>query len=170
MSAATEEAAEAAEDGRREPTRLRIPRAAFDLVVALALLGLGSWFFANAARIESIPGDPVGPDGFPRGLAAIFVVLCAAMAAGAALRAARRTTGEAVIIRRPSGVVAGMVLVVGFPAAMAAFGYYPAMAVLVPALMLAGGYRKPMGLVGCTLGFLAFSWLVFEKILHTAIN
>lgn len=149
---------------------VRIPRAPFDFVVAVALLGLGLWLFLSAARIESIPGDPVGPDGFPRGLAAVFSVLCGALALGALSRMLRRGRDEVLVIRRPVGVAVGMALIAAFPAAMALVGYYPATAVLVPALMLAGGFRDPVTITLCTLGFLAFVFVVFETVLRTPIT
>ena len=70
---------------------------------------------------------------------------------------------------RPLSVLGGIALAVAFPAVMARFGYYPAMGLLIPALLWAAGYRKPLGFVLYTAGFLAFTKLVFGVILKVPL-
>ena len=63
----------------------------------------------------------------------------------------------------------GIALIIAFPVVMARFGYYPAMGLLIPSLLWVAGYRRPLGFVLYTVGFLVFTKLVFGLILKVPL-
>lgn len=149
---------------------LRAPRPVFDLLVGLCLAAASVWFYLAARGIDGNSGEPMEPYSLPVALALILVLLALAMAAQSVLRMLRGHAGVDVVeIRRPSGVLVGMAAVAAFPAVMMWGGYYPTMAVFIPVLLLAGGYRSRVGMVAYTAGFLAFTYLVFQLLLKTPL-
>jgi amino acid transporter len=148
----------------------RVPRPLLDIAVALGLVGLAVWFYLSARAMDIVSGEPMEPNTLPMALAAILGSLAAIMGGGAVLALLRRDRPwERVEFSRPRGVLIGVVAVVVFPAAMSVLGYYPAMALLIPVLLFAGGYRDPVGVVLCAAGFLAFTYVVFQLVLKTPL-
>jgi hypothetical protein len=56
-----------------------------------------------------------------------------------------------------------------FPLLMSSLGYYLATAAWLPLLLFVAGYRKPIGILVYTAGFLAFVKLGFDMILRTPL-
>lgn len=140
-----------------------------EIMVGAALCGVAAWFWFAAAAIDDEGGPGIGPDGFPRGIALLLGVLALLMTGRALRRLALGETGPVVETGRPWGVLGGICLVVAFPAVMQQLGYYPAMGLFIPALLLAAGYRNVIGIALYAGGFLVFTRLVFGLILKTPL-
>ena len=140
-----------------------------DILVGAAVCGVAAWFWIVAADIAD-EGEPgIGPTAFPQGLALCLGAAALVLVGRAVMRMASRRFDPESVTGRPHSVLAGIALVIAFPAVMARFGYYPAMGLLIPALLWAAGYRKPLGFVIYTAGFLAFTKLVFGLILKVPL-
>jgi hypothetical protein len=76
-----------------------------------------------------------------------------------------RIPGAITVTERPGSVIAGMGLVILFPVLMTTLGYYIGSALWMPAFFVVAGYRKPLGIVVLTAGFLTFATVAFEMTL-----
>ena len=133
-------------------------------VGALLLLALAGWLWIGAGDIESVGGDVLGPDAFPRLVAALLGGCCLVLLGQAASGAMSRS-GTSIAISRPIQVLAAVVLVCVYPPMIGWLGYYPATAVwMVPFLLLAG-MRKPVGIAASAAGFLVFTKVLFQMVL-----
>jgi hypothetical protein len=154
-----------APDGDRQPDRLRIPGWTADFVAGLAVVTAAAWFVIQALGFEEADHTGVGPATFPVGIAILLGMCGAVLAIRGMLAGAGKALAPPVEIGRPAWVIAGIALVAAFPWLMTAAGYYVTVALWLPAFLLVAGYRKPVGIVLVTLGFLAFAKVAFEMIL-----
>ena len=155
--------------GEGDSRPLVVRQEILDILIGAAVFGVAAWFWIAAADIAD-EGEPgIGPTAFPRGLALCLGAAALVLVARAVMRIAARRFESESVTGRPLYVLAGIVLVVVFPAVMARFGYYPAMGLLIPSLLWVAGYRKPLGFVLYTVGFLAFTKLVFGLILKVPL-
>jgi hypothetical protein len=141
-----------------------------DLLAGAALCALAACFLVFAGQLEGPDHTGIGPATFPTGIAVLFAV-CALMLVirgGAGLFSGMPDLP--VVIGRPLYVLAGMVLVAAFPLLMTKLGYYVATAILLPALLVVAGYRKPLGIALYSAGFLAFAKLAFEMALGVRLS
>jgi len=126
----------------------------------MAVFALGVWIGAN--YIENANTGLKGPGSFPRGVALIFGAVSLLMAARGAKSLRDDIDHENVIIARPLPVLATMLLVIVYPMLLGYFGYYSATGPWLILLLYACGYRKLLPMFAITVGFLAFTKLVFE--------
>lgn len=140
-----------------------------EILIGAALCGVAAWFWIAAADIEEEGGPGIGPTAFPRGLALCLGAAALVLIGRAILRIASGRLDPQSVTERPLYVLAGIALVVAFPAAMTRLGYYPAMGLMIPSLLWVAGYRKPLGIVLYTAGFLAFTKVVFGLILKVPL-
>ncbi|MDQ4134880.1 MAG: tripartite tricarboxylate transporter TctB family protein [Pseudomonadota bacterium] len=140
-----------------------------EVVIGAAICAVAAWFWITAADIEDEGDVGIGPTAFPRGLAALLGAAALVLVGRAAVRMASGRSDPPSITERPLYVLAGIALVAVFPAVMTRLGYYPAMGLLIPALLWVAGYRKPLGIVLYTAGFLAFTKVVFGLILKVPL-
>jgi hypothetical protein len=140
-----------------------------DLAVGSALLALALWFLVQSFWLEDYSGTAIGSADFPRGVAALLALGVAVLLGTAGWRLAHRLRGHTITVRRPLRVAAGMALLLVFPFAMSRLGYYPTMAVWLAAFFWLADYRRPLAILACVAGFLAFTKIVFEYLLSTPI-
>ncbi len=140
-----------------------------EILIGAAICGVAAWFWIAAAAIEDEDGPGIGPTAFPRGLALCLGAAALVLVGRAVLRIASRRFDPVSVTGRPLSVLAGIALIVVFPALMTRLGYYPAMGLLIPSLLWVAGYRKPLGFVLYTVGFLAFTKVVFGLILKVPL-
>jgi hypothetical protein len=145
--------------------RLAVRSEVIDLVVGLALVVLAAAFWLGAAQFDEVDTTGIGAATFPRGIAVLLGVAAAMLVARAFLTLSGRMPTGITITRRPGHVVAGMALVILFPLLMTTLGFYIGSALWMPALFVVAGYRKPLGIVMLTAGFLAFAKVAFEMTL-----
>jgi hypothetical protein len=155
-----------APQGAGPTTALAIPSWVLDLVVCAGMAGLGLWF-ALGARALPTSRAAIDPGTFPAIIGWLLVALCVMQAA--ASYAGRRDTAPAVTAR-PAMVGLGMAMVLLFPSAMEAFGYYVTAAIWVPAFAWIAGMRSWLGFVLITAIILGLARLVFEAILGTPLS
>ena len=146
--------------------RLKLRSEVIDLAVGLCLALLALAFWLGAAQFAETDVTGIGPATFPRAIALLFglatIILIARAVAGLRGLAPIGT----VIFERPGYVIAGIVSVALFPVLLlTTLGYYIATALWMPAMFLIAGYRKPLGIVLYTVGFLVFTKVAFEMIL-----
>lgn len=147
------------------PSALRLPGGLVDLVFGLALAGAAAGLWAVAGGFEEADHTGVGPATFPRGLAALLGVSGLLLGVRGALALAGVVASDEVVTHRPLSVLLGIVLVVAFPLLMTTAGYYIAVGAWLPVFLVVAGYRKPLGILLYTAGFLAFAKVAFEIIL-----
>jgi Tripartite tricarboxylate transporter TctB family len=145
--------------------RLVVRAAIIDLAVGLALVAVAAVFWFAAADFDEADSTGIGAATFPRGIAVLLGVAAAMLAARAILSLCGRLPSVTSVISRPGHVLAGMGLVILFPVLMSNLGYYIGSALWMPALFVVAGYRKPLGIVILTAGFLVFAKVGFEMIL-----
>lgn len=155
--------------GRTAGSILRIGLESADLLIGFVLLALAAWFGWTAYRLDDYSGPSIGPADFPTGLALLLAAGAVLLMLGAVLRWLRRAPLEAVAVRRPAHVAAGMALFVAFPPLMTWLGFYPAMILWLPAFLWLAGTRRPLVIVSYLAGFLVFVRLVFEMLLGTPL-
>jgi putative tricarboxylic transport membrane protein len=149
--------------------RLDFRSEVLDLVIAAALGGLAVAFWFGAAAFDESDASGIGPATFPRGLALLLGVVTLMLALHAALALRGSGPQATTVVERPAAVVLGIALVVLFPLLMTALGYYLATALWLPLFLYVAGYRKPLGILVYTAGFLAFVKVGFDMILHTPL-
>ena len=133
-------------------------------VGAVLLLALSAWLWIGAADIEQVGGGVLGPDGFPRLVAALLAACCLVLLIQS-VRGAITRSGQTVAISRPFQVLAAIGLVCAYPPLIGALGYYLATALwMVPFLMLAG-MRRWIGILASVAGFLLFAKVLFQMAL-----
>jgi hypothetical protein len=140
-----------------------------EIVIGAAICGVAAWFWFAAAGIDDEGGPGIDPTAFPKGLALCLGAAALVLMGRAVMRIASGRLDPVSVTGRPLSVLAGIVLVAVFPAAMTRLGYYPAMGLLIPSLLWVAGYRKPLGIVLYTAGFLAFTKVVFGLILKVPL-
>jgi hypothetical protein len=145
--------------------RLVVGAAIIDLAVGLALVAVAAVFWFASAGFDEADSTGIGAATFPRGIAVLLGVAAAMLAARAIMSLCGRLPSITNIISRPGHVLAGMGLVILFPVLMNNLGYYIGSALWMPALFVVAGYRKPLGIVIMTAGFLVFAKVGFEMIL-----
>ena len=145
--------------------RLAVRSEVIDLLVGFGLLILAAAFWLGAAQFDDVDVTGIGPATFPRGIALLLGVASVMLVARAIAALGGRTPAGINVTGRPGHVVAGMALVILFPVLMTNLGYFVGSALWMPALFVVAGYRKPLGIVLLTAGFLAFAKVAFEMIL-----
>lgn len=145
---------------------MRIPAWTADVVVCLALAGLGLWFVLKALPMP--PGRTmIGPGTFPKYTGLLLIALCLAQALASFLGRAR---GGGLAVERPLMVGIAVALVLLFPAAMERIGYYLTAAIWVPAFAWVAGMREIGAFVVITVSILALARFVFEGLLGTPLS
>ena len=143
-----------------------IPAWIADLVVCLALAGLGLWFV-----VKSLPMPQgrtmIGVGTFPLYIGLVLIGLCLLQIVLSLM--ARRRSGS-VVAGRPVMVGIAIAMVLLFPSAMAQFGYFLAAAIWVPVFAWVAGMRELGGFVVITLAILALARFVFEGLLGTPLS
>jgi putative tricarboxylic transport membrane protein len=145
--------------------RLAVRSEVIDLVIGCSLVLLAATFWLVAAQFDEADTTGVGAATFPRGIAVLRGVAAIMLVARAFLTLRGRLPSGITVTGRPGYVVAGMGLVVLFPVLMTSLGFYIGSALWMPALFLVAGYRRPLGIVLLTAGFLAFAKVAFEMTL-----
>ena len=145
--------------------RLAVRSEAVDLAVGIALVALAAAFWLGAAQFDEADTTGIGAATFPRGIAVLLGVAAVMLAARAFTALSGRMPTGITVTERPGHVVAGMGLVILFPVLMTNLGFYIGSALWMPALFVVAGYRKPLGIVMLTAGFLAFAKVAFEMTL-----
>jgi hypothetical protein len=145
--------------------RLAVRGEVIDLVVGISLVVLAAAFWLGAAQFDETDTTGIGAATFPRGIAALLGVAAAMLVARASMALSGRVPTGITVTQRPGHVVTGMGLVILFPVLMTNLGFYIGSALWMPALFVVAGYRKPLGIVLLTAGFLAFAKVAFEMTL-----
>ena len=149
---------------------VRISAAKSDVAAGAAFFGLAAWLWHGAADIEFVSSNGVGPAFFPRAVAIL-------LAAGSVLLVlqglAPRWFGiraeKTIQVQRPGSVLAAIVIVIVYASLLRPLTYYPATALLLPCMLWAAGLRRPVAIAACTIGFLAFTKILFETVLGTPL-
>lgn len=151
---------------RLQARELVIPAWVADILVCLALAGVGLWFVLQALPMP--PGRTmIGVGTFPKIIGMLLIVLCLLQAAGSVIG---RERGGSVTTGRPLMVGIAIVLVLLFPAAMDRFGYYLSAAIWVPAFAWIAGMREIGAFVVITATVLALARFVFQGLLGTPLS
>ena len=163
-------------DGRASPmtapdtpastSELRVAAPLLDSVIGLLMAGVALALWLGAAAFDRGTNPVDGPGTFPHAIS-LLLGATSLLLLGRSLPRCLRGGSAAVVMRRPSAVFTAMGLVIAYPLLIQRLGYYSATAVWLPLLLWTAGYRKPLGVVLATLGFLAFSRVVFQHLLGT---
>lgn len=145
--------------------RIVLREAPLDVAFGLLLVAFAIVLWVGADYIESSNHKLMGPAGFPRGVALIlgFSSLLMTIRGALALRSGAR--GEEIGIDQPVALLLAMGLIVVYPVLITAFGYYLATGPWLVALLFASGNRKILLIIGCSIGFLVFTKLIFQIVM-----
>lgn len=149
---------------------LAIPSVVLESAVGAFMLAVAAWFWFESYSIETrAPSSLSGPVAFPRGIAAMLAV-CSVLFVWRTV-AARIRTGRSrdIPVERPAAVLASMVLVVLYPLMLEWMGFYVATGAWLPVLLWVSGYKRPVGIVLVSAGFLVFTKVVFQQALGTPL-
>jgi hypothetical protein len=150
------------------PAPLLLSAQLLDIGFGLLLLGVGIWFWVAAGDIASRSQGLMSPVAFPRGIALMLGGSALAMATRAALR---RPSGHGalVTVERPGYVLGAFVMTIAYPLLIGFVGYYIATGLWLPPFLWIAGYRRPIGILACSAGFLLFTRIVFQQVLGTPL-
>ena len=141
-----------------------LPTPALEAAFGLVFLGVALWLWFGSYAIQGSSKGAMGPAGFPRGIA-LLLGLSAVLLTSRGVRGVLAGATQRVSFGRPLPVLAAIVLVALYPLLLDWIGYYPLTALWLPALLYAAGYRRLIGVIGYTAGFLIFTRIVFQSIL-----
>lgn len=153
------------EAGGQAGDRLVLHSGLIDLIAGIALTSVAALFHVVAATFDEVDNTGTGPATFPKGIAILIGVTSTILAVRGLLALLAPAGSSRVTVGRPWAVAAGIGLVCAFPLMMTTLGYHPAIAIWLPAFLLVAGYRKPIGILLYTAGFMAFAKIAFEAIL-----
>lgn len=142
-----------------------MPAALYDLIICGALLALGLWFVFGALKLPQSDAA-FDPGTFPLIAGGLLIVLSAIQIV---LTVAGRGARGTVAFQRPLWLGIGMVLVLAFPFAVEAFGYYIVALIWVPVFGWVAGIRRPLALLATTAIVLLLAKGVFEMLLGTPL-
>lgn len=146
-------------------SEIEVPAALYDVVICGVLAALGLWFVFYALRMPTSDAA-FDPGTFPMIAGGLLVVLAGLQIALAlAGKGARGVVG----FQRPLWLAIGMVLVMVFPFAVGAFGYYLVTVIWVPVFGWVAGVRRPLSLLATTAIVLLLAKGVFEMLLGTPL-
>ncbi len=132
----------------------------------LVLLGSTAVIAVLALMISaSLPGanavDPIGPAGIPR----LWLWLLLPLVAVQGVACLRQPPAAAEPLHTGRSWIA-IAMFLSYVLLLPVLGYLLASAIYLPLLILFLGYRKPLVIGALTLAWLAFSELVFQRLLH----
>ncbi|MGH6678268.1 MAG: tripartite tricarboxylate transporter TctB family protein [Bradyrhizobium sp.] len=156
----------AAPIGAGGPGSLRFFGSAVEILVGAVMIAVAGWVWFAAAAIRSSSRGRRGPLAFPRGVALLLAGCSVAMV----LRALRRrhTPADRVQeVERYGFVAAAVGMTIVYPLLIGWLGYYIATGLWLPPFLWIAGYRNPLGMLFCSLGFLLFTRVVFQILLGT---
>ncbi len=146
---------------------LRLSAKLLEIALGLLLLVLAIVFWFGAGAIDTHARGLMSARAFPRGIALLLGFSALALTARAALRMRTHGPGLLVKVERPAAVGAAMAMAVLYPVLIDAFGYYIATGLWLPPLLWIAGYRRPLGVLACSAGFLVFTRIIFQHVLGT---
>lgn len=150
-----------------DPTATRVAAISASMangIGALLLMALAAWLWIDAAYIDAVGGGGLGPDSFPRLVAALLALCCLVLLIQSVRGAFSRSVGS-ITVSRPIQVVAAVVLVCVYPPLIGALGYYGATVLWMPPFLILAGMRKPIGIFASVAGFLLFAKVMFQMAL-----
>ncbi|WP_417277061.1 tripartite tricarboxylate transporter TctB family protein [Castellaniella sp.] len=153
---------------------LHLPFAKALMGVLAALFVLFAWITVESLRFpSSVETAEVGAGRFPLISGIGGMVSCAGAFYYAVRRAIRARVGAAVgtpedtlEIKGPLSIFVAGLLIVGWVEGMSVVGFYTCSLVLVPAILLLGGERRPLWIILFTVGFLVAVYSCFSLLLH----
>jgi hypothetical protein len=152
-------------DAQDDGPVVRVRSDVADVALGLVLMAGAAGFLIATRQLDGPDHTGIGSATFPTGIAMLFGVVSGVLMLRGLSGLAGPERVPPVVVGRPVALVISIGLVCVFPVMMAKLGYYVATALWLPAFLLAAGYRKPLGLLLYTGGFLAFAKLAFEMTL-----
>jgi hypothetical protein len=149
---------------------IEISERKLDVVAGAALLALAAWLWHGASDIDVTSSGGVGPAFFPRAVAVLMAGSSLLLVLqGLAPKLLGGRPDKTIGVQRPGSVLAAMVIVIIYASLLGRLTYYPATALFLPSLLWAAGVRRSIVIVACTIGFLAFTKILFETVLGTPL-
>lgn len=137
----------------------------YDIIICSALLILGGWFVYGALQMQQTTAV-FDPGTFPLIAGGLLVLLSGIQIV---LTLAGKGSPGSVVFQRPLWLAIGMVLVMAFPFAVDAFGYYIVALIWVPVFGWVAGVRHLLSLLATTAIVLLLAKGVFEMLLGTPL-
>lgn len=151
-----------------EPT-MRLSAPVLDLIGGLLFLATALWLWFGAASIEDTGQGLNGPAGFPRGVAILLGGSALMLVIQGAAALSGRRQERPVTVQRPMSVLAAIILVILYPFLLHWLGYYAATGLWLLPFFWISGCRSPLLILGCSVGFLVFTKVLFETVLGTPL-
>ena len=147
-----------------------LPAPLLNGIGGVLMIALAAWLWVGAADIEGAGTGTLGPDGFPR-LVAALLGLSSLVLVVRSVRAARSGQELTAMIRVPrlQAMAAAILLVAVYPVLIAYLGYFAATTVWMLPFLWVAGMRSPIGIVASAAGFLLFAKVLFQMVLGTPL-
>lgn len=140
-----------------------------DIGLALVLISASIWYIWTASNFPTRGSSWVQASTFPTGIGYLTIISCLALILFALIRIIRNQPLKVITIGHPWRVVIGMICTLIYPSILPALGFYVTSALFTGVFGYVAGIRKIIPLLAVTLGFLAFTKIVFEQILGTPL-
>ena len=144
---------------------LSLPMPLLDVLVGAIFMFVALLLWIGADYIDRSNTGLVGPAGFPRGVALIFGAVSLVMALRGAIELRSARSAAAVEFVQPFAVLAAMIMAVAYPFLLGSFNYYLVTGPWLVVLFFITGFRRPLPMLLCAVGFLVFAKLVFEMLM-----
>ena len=149
---------------------IAIPPVVLESAVGVFMLAVAAWFWYASYAIDTrTPSSLSGPVAFPRGVAAMLAVCSVLFVWRTVVARIRAGRSRDIPLDRPLSVLLSMGLIVLYPLMLEWMGFYVATGVWLPVLLWVSGYKRPVGIVLVSAGFLVFTKVVFQQALGTPL-
>ncbi|WP_165789502.1 tripartite tricarboxylate transporter TctB family protein [Billgrantia endophytica] len=140
-----------------------------DLIAASILILGSSWYIIQAMGFPTRGSAWVQAHTFPIGIGILAILSAIALGFFAIRRILTRQRLEVIEIHKPLIVFFGLVCTLAYAMVLNWLGFYLTSAIFTMVFGYVAGIRKLWALFALTLGFLAFTKLIFEMTLGTPL-
>lgn len=141
----------------------------YNIALSVFFMALAAVMFMGAQQLTVVESG-LGPGSWPKVLSAVLFVLGAILFLQSLLeRSDAQAAPFDIHSVNFSRVLLGGAILAGFCLLLQFFGFIIAAAFMVPAVMRLMGEKRPVILIGTTVGVLAAIYLIFVIILHLSL-
>lgn len=136
----------------------------YNIGISLFLIIISVAMFLGASKMPAVDGT-IGPGTWPKILSVVMIVLALLLLLQTLKESSQR---EAPFVWGPGlkRVLLGTAILAGFCIILYFFGFIAASALMIPAIMLLFGEKRPLILLGTTAGVLLFVYIIFSVVLN----
>ncbi|WP_085524382.1 tripartite tricarboxylate transporter TctB family protein [Tuberibacillus sp. Marseille-P3662] len=138
-----------------------------EIASGIAFIILGVIFLFQAIHLPAPLNDKeIGPGAFPKMMAVLVIVFSILLILRAILKSSKVST---VIIKRFKNIVISMGIMIIFGLTIPHLGIYLSSAIYFPVMLLLAGQTNWKSLIGVTLLFELFAFVIFDSLLKVPL-